>query len=58
MSEAFSGHTTRSGAVDPAGPDVGREPVGGVDVVAQHLLALAGTVQPDAGHVALHAAPP
>ena len=41
MSEAFSGQITRSGRGDPAGPDVGRELVGGVDVVAQHLLALA-----------------
>ena len=42
------------GRGDLAGPDVGGEPVRRVDVVAQHLLALAQEVQPDARHVALH----
>ena len=40
--------------VHPAGSDVGRKPVGGIDVVAQHLLALAERIHPDAWHVPLH----
>ncbi len=54
MSEAFSGQITRSGRATSPGPDVGGEPMGRVDVVAQHLLAFALEVQPDPGHVALH----
>ena len=54
MSDAFSGHTTRSGRGRPAGGDPVGQVEGAVDVVVEHGPALRVEVEAEPRHVALH----